>query len=134
MAFTLNNPTDIPKLTRGRSWKLTGLPGSAQLTATGQALAFTLGYVDLFNQGKFLIQASGTITSPTALLEGSIDGGNTWFVVPPISSDVTVTGTEDTAAVFVARYEVSGISSALYRFGFTAGTFTGATDVWAAID
>ncbi len=134
MAFTVVNPSGPIKITRGRAWNLSAVAGSGTLTATGQAVEFTPGYVDLFNQRKLVVQAVGTITSPTGLLEASNDGGTTWFVVPALTSDLTVTGAADTAPAFVARYEISGISSALYRFGFTAGTFTGGTSVWVAVD
>lgn len=132
---TIVNPDGIPKLTRGRPWKITGLAGASQLTATEQAVQFTLGFVDLFNQRKLTIHVVGTITTPTGVLEASLDGGATWFVLGN-GTDYALTGqlTGDAAAAFAGHYDVSGLGGALFHFGFTAGTFTGNADVWAEID
>lgn len=125
MAATLVN--SATKLARGRPTKL------GTLTGLNVGVVFSVGSVGEFSAKKLSIQVpTGTVT--TAALEVSLDGGATWVVLPAAQT-LTLTGqiTGDTAAVFGATYDVSGLGGALFHFGVTAGTIT-ASDVWALTD
>jgi hypothetical protein len=108
-------PTLVTKLTRGKFAQL------GTLIAANTAVAFTIPEPTRDNQGVLIIQTSGT-AGTTATLEGSIDGGNTFFVIPASTTPtLAITGqlTGDTAATFAAAYQVSGMGSGcLFKFGF----------------
>lgn len=108
-------PTAVVKLTRGFPAKL------GTLIAANTAVAFTIPEPTRDNQGVLVIQTSGT-AGTTATLEGSIDGGNTFFVIPASTTPtLAITGqlTGDTAATFAACYQVSGMGAGtLFKFGF----------------
>jgi hypothetical protein len=78
----------------------------------------------------------GAATGPTWVLEGSIDGGSTWFVIPAQSTlPIAITGqmTGDTAPLFANQYNVAGLGGALFHFGLSAGTGLTATTVWVLV-
>jgi hypothetical protein len=115
-------PSLVTKLTRGRFAQL------GTLVAANTAVAFTIPEPTRDNQGVLVVQTSGT-AGTTATLEGSIDGGNTFFVIPASTNPtLAITGqlTGDTAATFAACYQVSGMGAGtLFKFGFAgAGTPT----------
>lgn len=122
-------PTLVTKLTRGKPALL------GTLIAANTAVAFTVPEPSRDHQGCLIIQVTGTAgTTPT--LEGSIDGGATWFVIP-ISTTPTlaVAGqlTGDTTATFAAVYQVSGMGSGcLFKFGY-AGAGVPTAVIWALI-
>ena len=122
-------PTLVTKLTRGFPAKL------GTLIAANTAVAFTVPEPTYYNQGAVIIQTTGTIGT-TATLEGSIDGGATWFILPPKTSPtLAITGqlTGDTAATFAAVYDISGMGSGtLFKFGF-AGAGVPTAVVWAQL-
>jgi len=55
---------------------------------------------------RLIITVGGNLAGGTYLLEASLDNGSTWFVVPALTSDITITGVADTAAVVANRYDV----------------------------
>lgn len=123
MAFTVQNGPGVPRINRGQ-------PLNAGTVAANQAVAFTLPSPREFVLNKIIITMVGG-SAITAVLEGSIDGGATWFNIPAQTSDLVV-GTVDTAVSFVGRFDVSGLDACcLFRFGPTAITGTGV--VWVAM-
>ena len=127
MAFTVVNGPGVPRVNRGQPLN------AGTIAAANNAVAFTLPSPREFVLNKIVIATTGNLTGGTFVLEGSIDGGNTWFVVPAQASDVTQAGAADTAASFAARYDVSGLdANCLFRFGATALT-SGSGAVWIAM-
>lgn len=131
MSTPQNNPV---KLTNGRPVKL------GTLTAINtQCVTFVIPEPCRDYQGFCIIQAVGTITTPTAILEGSLDGGNTWFSVSGSTNIVLGVAsllTGDTGAGSADAFQVNGMGAGcLFRFGFTAGTIggNGKLDVWALV-
>jgi|SRR5579862_1416308 hypothetical protein len=122
-------PTAVVKLTRGFPAKL------GTLIAANTAVAFTVPEPTRDNQGALLVQVTGT-AGTTATLEGSIDGGVTWFVIPASTTPtLAVTGqlTGDTATTFAAIYQVSGMGAGtLFKFGY-AGAGVPTAVVWALV-
>lgn len=107
---------------------------SAISTST-TALFFGLNDLSNVYRGQLNIVATpGAVTAPTFVLEASVDNGVTFFVVP-VSTAITygLTGGigADTAPLYAARYDVSGLAGALYKFGMTAGTGVTAIPVYA---
>lgn len=83
-----------------------------------------------------IVGNGGTATGPTWVLEGSIDNGATWFVVPAQTTlPLALTGqmTGDTAPLFALQYNVSGLGGALFHYGLSAGTGITATTVWVLV-
>jgi hypothetical protein len=120
-------PTLVTKLTRGKPAQL------GTLVAANTAVAFTVPEPTRDNQGVLIVQVTGT-AGTTATLEGSIDGGVTWFIIPPLQT-FAVTGqlTGDTAATLAFSYTVSGMGSGLlFKFGF-AGAGVPTAVVWALV-
>ena len=117
-------PTLVAKVSKGRSVLL------GTLIAANTAVAFTISEPTRDNQGVMILQVTGTAgTGPT--LEGSIDSGATWFLIP-IGTTFAVTGqlTGDTAATAAYSFTVSGMGSGLqFKFGYTGGSPTAV--VWA---
>lgn len=106
-----------------------------QLSAINTPLSFGVGDATYIANGILYIQASGgAVTTPTWILEASLDQGVTWFVVPSATTP-TLTGllTGDTAALFAATYNVSGLSGAIFHFGLSAGSAITATTILANI-
>jgi hypothetical protein len=119
-------PSLVVKLTRGRPWLL------GTLILANTAVAFTIPEPTRENQGVLILQVTGAGgTGPT--LEGSIDGGATWFVIP-FTTTFAVTGqlTGDTAALAAYSVTVSGMGAGtLFKFGYTGGTPTAV--VWGLV-
>jgi hypothetical protein len=108
------------------------------MAAINSPLQFGLGDTSQTYRGWLTISGSGgAVTSPTWVLEGSLDWGATWFVVPANTTQpIVVTGTlltGTTAALFATQYNVSGLAGALFQFGATAGTAWTATSIYALI-
>ena len=83
-----------------------------------------------------IVGNGGAVTGPTWVLEGSIDNGATWFVIPAQTTlPLALTGqmTGDTAPLFANQYNVSGLGGALFHFGLSAGTGITATTVWVLV-
>ena len=83
-----------------------------------------------------IVGNGGAVTGPTWVLEGSIDNGATWFVVPAQTTlPLALTGqmTGDTAPLFANQYNVSGLGGALFHYGLSAGTGITATTVWVLV-
>ena len=81
-----------------------------------------------------IVGSGGAVTTPTWILEGSLDQGVTWFAIPANTSQpIVLTGliSGDTAPLFANQYNVSGLSGGLFKFGATAGTSWMATTVYA---
>jgi len=131
MSTIQNNPT---KLTNGRPAKLGTL--TAILT---QSVQFVIPEPCREYQGFCIIQGVGTLTNPTAVLEGSLDGGVTWFAMSSSTNIVLgVSGllTGDTAAASADAFQVNGMGAGCtFRFGYSAGTIggNGQIDVWALV-
>lgn len=120
-------PTLVVKLTRGLSQKL------GTLVAANTAVAFTISEPTYYNQGTLIVQVTGA-AGTTATMEGSIDGGATWFIIPA-QTTFAVTGqlTGDTAATLGFSYNVSGMGSGLlFKFGF-AGAGVPTAVVWGLV-
>jgi hypothetical protein len=122
-------PPLVIKLTRGKPANL------GTLIAANTAVAFTVPEPTRDNQGALLIQVTGT-AGTTATLEGSIDGGATFFVIPASTTPtLAVTGqlTGDTAATFAAIYTIAGMGAGtLFKFGY-AGAGVPTAVVWALV-
>lgn len=121
MASTVLSTTTIV-LTRGRPTQFTGL------TATTQVFQFTAAQPGEGANGLDCITisiAGITATTPAVALEGSLDGGTSWFGVTARSGVVSTTGqlNSDPAVSCVASYDVSGLGAGcLFRVGITAFT------------
>ena len=117
-------PPLVIKLPRGRNIQL------GSLIAANTAVAFTVSEPTYWHQGLLIIQVTGT-AGTTATLEGSIDQGATWFIIP-IATTFAVTGqlTGDTAAAQAFSYNIGGMGSgALLKFGY-AGAGVPTAVVW----
>lgn len=126
MASTVLNSTTI-LLSRGKPAQFTGL------TATTQVFQFTASQPGEGSNGLDCITisiAGITATSPAVALEGSLDGGASWFGMTARTGVVVGTGqlNSDPAVTCVASYDVSGLGAGcLFRVGisaFTSGTGT----------
>jgi hypothetical protein len=129
MPSAIVNPGGPTKLTRGFPAKL------GTLVAANTAVQFAIPEPTRDNQGVLVIQTTGA-QGTTATLEGSIDGGVTFFVIPPSATPtLAITGqlTGDTAATFAACYQVSGMGSGCtFKFGY-AGAGVPTAVVWALV-
>jgi hypothetical protein len=129
MASTVTNGPGVPLLKRG-------VPANiGTLTAAASVVQFTLPDQNSGADGLevlTVVTVGGTITPA---MEGSIDGGNTWFGVPIRAAGLTITVTvlnSDTAVTSASSFEVSGLQAGtLFRFGSTA--ITGSPVVWALL-
>lgn len=132
MSTVKNQSGQITKLTRGFPAKL-GIIANI-LT---ECVSFTIPEPTRDNQGFLIIQGQGTITTPTALLEGSLDGGNSWFGLTTSTNIVLSVAsllTGDTPAGSADAFQVSGMGAGcLFRFGYSAGTPTGNLTIWALV-
>jgi hypothetical protein len=120
-------PSLVTKLTNGAVAKL------GTLIAANTAVAFTVSMPTKEYRGTLNIQTTGAVGT-TATLQGSLDGGVTWFVVP-IKTTFAITGqlTGDTAATSALAYDISGLGSGcLFKFGF-AGAGVPTAVVWALV-
>ena len=99
----------------------------------------TFGLPDMSNNNQGVVTITGNggaATGPTWILEGSIDNGSTWFVIPAQTTlPIALTGqmTGDTAPLFALQYNVSGLGGALFHFGLSAGSGLSATTVWVLV-
>lgn len=133
MASALKNALGITKLTRGKPVNL------GTITSAGDVVGFTVPEPSRDHQGFLVIQLAGG-TTPSPVLEASIDGGATWFVFPTASTtgiffSYAITGQpgSDTAATFGGQYNVSGHGAGtLFKFGRTDANGGGAA-VWALV-
>jgi len=103
------------------------------LIAANTAVAFVISTPTFEHQGVLILQTIGT-AGTTPILEGSIDGGATFFVIP-ILTTFAVTGqlTGDTAATSAFAYSVSGLGGGcLFKFGYT-GAGVPAAAVWVMV-
>jgi hypothetical protein len=107
------------------------------ISALNTPVVFGLPDMSQTYRGQVTIVGNGgTATGPTWVLEGSIDNGATWFVVPAQTTlPLALTGqmTGDTAPLFALQYNVSGLGGALFHFGLSAGTSLTATTVWVLV-
>lgn len=87
------------------------------------------GWLTVFGSG-------GAVSTPTWVLQGSLDQGATWFAIPANTTQpIVLTGltSGDTAALFANQYNVSGLAGGLFKFGATAGTGWTATTVYVLV-
>ena len=106
------------------------------LSAINTSVAFGLGDTTQTYEGTlFIVASGGAVTTPTWVLEASLDQGTTWFILPATSTSLALTGllSGDTAALFAGQYTVSGLSGALFKFGATAGSAWTATNIYALV-
>ena len=107
------------------------------IAAISAPLQFGLPQTSQLFRGLLTIVGSGgAVTTPTWVLEASLDQGNTWFAIPANTTQpIVLTGliSGDTAALVANQYNVSGLSTALFKFGATAGTAWTATTVYALV-
>jgi hypothetical protein len=126
-------PTLVTKLTRGKPANL------GTIVAAGDAVAFTVPEPSRDHQGYLVIQLSGG-TTPTPVLEGSLDDGATWFTFPTVATTgiffpYAITGQVggDAAATFAGQYNVSGHGAGTrFRLGRTDANGGNAV-VWALV-
>jgi hypothetical protein len=109
------------------------------ISAVNTPVTFGLGDMTFNYRGFLTIMggSGGAVTTPTYILEASLDQGVSWFAIPANTTQpAVVTGTfltGDTAALFVNQYNVSGLSGALFHFGLTAGSAITAIPIWALV-
>lgn len=127
--MALANLTYQPLLTRGHPTPL------GSISALNTPLQFAAPIDSATYRGQLTIHVpTGAVTTPTWLLEGSIDGGATWFVITAATYTLTGLFTGDTAPIFAARYDISGLGAgAIFKFGLTAGTAITALSVFAHV-
>jgi hypothetical protein len=90
----------------------------------------------LFRGFLTVVGSGGAVTTPTWILEGSLDQGATWFAIPANTTQpIVLTGltSGDTASLVANQYNISGLSGALFKFGATAGTGWTVTTVYALV-
>lgn len=113
------------------------LTNIGSISAINSALTFGIPDMTQPGRGNLWIQASSAgsaaVSTPTWVLEASLDQGVSWFVVAATTSTLTGLMTGDTAAIFAASYNVSGLGGCLFHFGLTAGTGITALTIWAGI-
>ena len=118
----------------------TGIPTPlGSLSTVNSPLQFGLPDITGMYRGQLTVIASGgAVSPPTWVLECSIDQGATWFL---ISSAIVLTASTptsgqisgDTAPLYAARYDVSGLSGSAMKFGLTAGSSITATNIYALV-
>ncbi len=124
-----NRGGQATKLNRGSAVNL------GSIATAGDVVAFTISEMTQFHNGTLMIQIGPGVTlgAGTVALEVSIDGAVSWVVVPIVTT-LAITGQpgSDTAAVFAATYNVSGMGGgAQFRFGFVASPTSGTSPVFA---
>jgi hypothetical protein len=104
------------------------------ITALNAPVQFGVSETSSYRGQLTLVVPSG-VTTATTVLEASIDNAASWFVITATASIYTLTGqfTGDTAPIIANRYDVSGMSGAQFRFGFTAQTGLTTATVWGLI-
>lgn len=121
--------TLVTKLTRGKNVNL------GTLAANGDVVSFTVPEPSRDHQGNIVIQVNptGTLAGGTFALEVSIDQGASWAVLAGTALTLTGQPGGDTAAIFMAQYNVSGFGAgAIFKFGLSALT-SGSGAVWALV-
>lgn len=119
-------PALVTKLTRGKAVNL------GVIVAANDVVRFTVPEPTRDNQGVLCIQMVGG-TTPTGLLNCSLDGGTTWFAMP-LPTVITTAGLTETATTGTFYpITVSGLGSgALFEFG-RSDAGGGNTNVWALV-
>jgi hypothetical protein len=88
-------------------------------------------------QGFCIVMGVGNITNPTAILEGSLDGGQHWFSLNSSTNIVLgVSGllTGDAPAGSADAFQCNGMGAGcIFRFGYTAGVIVGNINVFAMV-
>jgi len=84
-------------------------------------------------RGQLTLVVPSGFSTATAVLEASIDGGTSWFVIAPVAYTLTGQLSGDVASIVANRYDISGMSGAQFRFGFTASTGLTTAPVWGLI-
>jgi hypothetical protein len=126
MASTLKNgPAPTAKLVRGRPFNL------GVITAANDAVQFSLPSDTFVAQGGMVIEVVGG-TTPTCVLEASLDGAVTWFLVT-LPTVITTAGFGDTSTTATfAPINVNGFGGATFRFGRTDAN-GGNANVWVLV-
>lgn len=128
MAYTIpNSAFSGARLERG----IPSLLGT--LGAANQAVAFTLPTIQYPSLRRLALSVSGTLSGGTYVLEVSQDGGASWYALATSDTNLSTTSVPDTAGVTALRYDVSGLSGCLFRFGTTAYT-SGTGTVYGTVD
>lgn len=105
------------------------------ISALNAGLQFSAIDINPPGRGSLVLAGSGGgVTTPTWVLEASLDNGTSWFQVPA-STGLITTGliTGDTAATSVNSYDISGLHGAAFKYGLTAGTSITAMTIWALV-
>jgi hypothetical protein len=84
-------------------------------------------------RGQLTVVVPSGVTTATAVLQASIDNAASWFLITATAYTLTGQFTGDTASIIANRYDVSGMSGAQFRFGFTAQTGLTTAPVWGLI-
>src|SRR6266436_8107247 len=84
------------------------------IIATNAPVQFGVSETSSYRGQITLVVPSG-VTTATAILEASIDGGASWFVITATAYTLTGQFTGDTAPIVANRYDVSGMSGAQFR-------------------
>jgi hypothetical protein len=112
------NPGTV-QVTRGRPVKL------GTVTSVNSCVQFTIPEPVRDAQGFIVIQSTGT-AGTTVTLEGSIDGGVTWFVLGTSATIVlNLTGqlAGDNPAASADAFQINGMGSGtLFRYGYVGGS------------
>ncbi|SRR5579871_4781777 len=126
MASTLKNgPAPTVKLVRGRPFNL------GVIVAANDAVQFSIPSDTFLSQGFMCIQMVGG-TTPTGLLNASLDGGTTWFTVT-LPTVITTAGFGDTATTGTfSPINIGGLGGATFRFG-RSDAGGGNTNVWVLV-
>ena len=102
--------------------------------ASGASSYVIFGIGDILPTGNLNIVCSGgAVSTPTWVLESSLDGGTSWFTVSATAYTTSGLVTGDTSSLYAAKYSVTGLEGALFKFALTAGTGISATTVYGLI-
>lgn len=115
-----------------------------QISATGQCVQFRIGPLTRDFTGRLQIVVSGPpVLNPLWALEGSQDGGVSWFLVPAGTVPVLNTILGDPGTQYGPWYDILGMaggSGTLFRFGcstqylqFATPSFQGAVTIYALV-
>lgn len=134
MASVIANGPGTPMVPRGRAVNLGTLPINASTTAVQFTVSQLVGNPNGFDD-LLIFTVGGTVGTP--VLEGSVDGGVTWFGITAsgASSSATQVSTTvfggDTAVTSANTYIIAGLQGlTLFRWG--AAVTIGSTAVWVA--
>lgn len=93
------------------------------LTAVGQAVQFNIATPSLNFAGRLqiIVQGVGQVIAPYFVLEGSQDGGTTWFQIPGTLLPSVEPMLGDQPSGWPVWYDVSGLAmGGLFRFGISS--------------